>query len=200
MRARQRGLSLVELMIGITLGVLLLLAGTSMYLGTVSANAELLKTAKLDQDLHAAMDLMLRDLRRAGATGDPNASNPFTLDAAAAYSGQPANSCITFTYDLNQNGALDTGTPDERFGFRLKGQAVELRRNGLACTADGWEAVTDPMVVRVTALQFSVTQETTSGVGVRSIQVTLSGQLPSDSTISRSLVRVVKVRNDAYTP
>src|SRR5437870_4951699 len=90
----------------------------------------------------------------------------------------------------------EPGRDDDRCHARHPAAA----RNGLACTADGWEAVTDPAVVRVTALQFNVTQETSGSVGVRAVQIILSGELPSDSSISRSLTRVVKVRNDVYTP
>lgn len=207
-RRHQSGVGLVEFMIAITLGLVLVTGTISLYAGTVKSNADLVKTIRLEQELHAVMDLMLGDLRRAGSHGRPSlfatgAVNPFALGAPDAFAGEAADSCITFSYDLDQNGALDTAGDDERFGYRLRNEAVEMRRAGLACTASGspdWEAVTDPGHTRITALQFVVTTAQAGPMGVRTVQVTLAGEPVDDNSISRALVREVRVQNDLYAP
>jgi prepilin peptidase dependent protein B len=203
----ETGIGLVEFMIAITLGLVLITGAVSLYAGTVKSNADLVKTLRLEQELHAVMDLMLGDLRRAGSHGRPallaGGSNPFGLDTTAAFGGEAADSCITFSYDLDQDGALDTAAGDERFGFRLRVQAIEMRRAGLACAASAapdWEPVTNPGQTRITALQFVVNTAPAGPIDVRTVRVTLTGELADDSSISRSLLREVRVQNDTYSP
>lgn len=64
--ARQRGLSLVELLVGISVG-LFVLAGATLLLSTqLGDNRRLLLETQLQQDLRATMDIITRELRRAG--------------------------------------------------------------------------------------------------------------------------------------
>jgi prepilin peptidase dependent protein B len=207
-RRHQSGVGLVEFMIAVTLGLILVTGAVSLYAGTVKSNADLLKTIRLEQELHAVMDLMLGDLRRAGSHGQPSAfatgaPNPFVLDAPGAFTGETADSCVTFTYDLDQDGLLDTATGDERFGYRLRSETIEMRRQGLACGASGtpdWEPVTDPGHTRITALEFAIATTQAGAMKVRTVQIALSGEPVGDSSISRTLVREVRVQNDLYAP
>lgn len=205
---RESGVSLVEFMIAVTLGLVLTTGAMSLYAGTVKSNADLVRTVRLEQELHAVMDLMLADLRRAGSHGRPSsfasgAANPFSLDAPGAFAGETTDSCITFSYDLDQDGLLDIAAGDERFGYRLRSNAVEMRRAGLACGATGtpdWEAITDPGHTRITALQFIVTAAPSGPIEVRNVRVSLTGEPVEDSSITRTLVRAVRVQNDRYAP
>lgn len=204
--ARQRGMGLVELMISITLGLLIVSGVASMFIGTARSNIDLLVGVNLEHELHTISDMMLRDLRRAGGHGRPEllatgAANPFTLGTPSAYGAETANSCIEFSYDLDQDGVLDTGAGDERFGFRLRDQAVQVRRSGVACAIGGnWETMTDSARIRITALNFAVSQATANAMRVRSVRVTLTGQSAADADITRTITREVRVRNDAYSP
>jgi type II secretory pathway component PulJ len=207
-RVRQSGMGLVELMISIALGLVIAAGVGSMFVGTAASNARLVQTVRLDQELHAVMDLMLRDLRRAGSHGRPallatGIANPFALDGVSAYPGEASSSCITFSYDLDQDGTLDTAAGDERFGFRLHAQTVQMRRGGLPCTSSAspnWETVTDIGLTRITALQFAVSQATAGAMSVRAVRITISGKPVGDENIARTLVREVRVRNDLYAP
>jgi type IV pilus assembly protein PilW len=73
MHTRQRGLSLIELMVGMAIGLVLTaitLAATTLHL---RENQRLLVDARLMQDLRTVTDLLARDLRRAAtltATAD----------------------------------------------------------------------------------------------------------------------------------
>ena len=64
-RARQRGLSLVELMIGLTVGLIVLSGILGLLSGHLRGNSELIRTTRLNNELRGTMDLVVRDLRRA---------------------------------------------------------------------------------------------------------------------------------------
>jgi type IV pilus assembly protein PilW len=63
---RQRGLSLVELLIGSALGVLLVGAGIGVLLAHLKESRALIEHNRLIQDLRSTTSLIARDLRRAG--------------------------------------------------------------------------------------------------------------------------------------
>ena len=66
-RRAQRGLSLVELMVGVAVG-LFVVAGASFVVATqLGDNRRLLLETQIQQDLRATMDIITRELRRAGA-------------------------------------------------------------------------------------------------------------------------------------
>ena len=70
-RAAQRGLSIVEMMVGVTIG-LLVVAGATMVVSTqLLDNRQLMVETQVQQDLRAAADIITRDLRRAGYTSNP---------------------------------------------------------------------------------------------------------------------------------
>jgi prepilin peptidase dependent protein B len=66
MRRHQRGLTLVELMVGMAIALLLTAIALLALSQHLRENHRLLVEARLTQDLHAMMDLISRDLRRAG--------------------------------------------------------------------------------------------------------------------------------------
>ena len=222
---RQRGFSLIELMIALLLGLILISGILTLFMSTLQSNGDLANTQQLENELHATMDLITRDLRRAGANGNPsplpNFTNPFSLGSLGAYTNgtdiEAANSCVLFSYDMNNNGVLDTGSPnpDERFGYRLQHQVqgvaaaigaagavgvVQMRSGGLSCTQDSWTNITTAAVTNVTQLQFSVTTLTDGYMSNNRVTVTLAGQLASDATVTRVLTSTVRVRNDIWVP
>ena len=66
---RMRGVSLVELMIGITLGLVLLLGLSSLYLSNSQARTEFNKSAEQIENGRYALDVLARDLELAGFMG-----------------------------------------------------------------------------------------------------------------------------------
>ncbi len=234
---RGSGFSLVELMISITVGLVVLAGVTTMFVQNVKAGGDTLKMARLNQELQATMSLMTRDIRRAGYWGNASSSigtgpnaNPFTLDAPGNYGVEAAGSCITFSYDRDGDGNIDVGSgsaspannADERFGFRLRSGegVVETRQSGAACTAGGWEDLTDTVNTEITGLTFTPTTKSvdldgpatpsspevcvtgcgTSTINVREVTITLSGRLRKDAGVSRVLQDKVRVHNDLYQP
>lgn len=207
LRRHQQGFSLIELMVSMTLGLVLMSGMLTLFHSALQSSRNLNAGKQLEDELHGTLDLMVRDLRRAGALGDPTrqligTANPFGIDAASAYTGESANSCLTFTYDLNGNGTLDTSSSDERFGYRLRGSVVQMRVSGQGCTANTtpvWSTVTTLSQIQITGLQFATATTSTLGVATRTITVTISGRLTADTAVTRSLSRTVRLRNDGYT-
>ncbi len=159
-KSRQKGLSLVEAMIALTIGLFLLTGLVTFVTDSLSANENRLKMARLNQELRATMTLMAREIRRAGFWGSPSFAlgplgnmgagttyvNPFmapiTITSGSSttttYGGvyvPPSSTpgCILFSYDANGNGVLDTSNPDERYGFLLNDGVVYMR-TGIGAT------------------------------------------------------------------
>lgn len=193
-------------MIAMLLSLMLMGGVLTLFQTTLRSSRDLTGGKQLDNELHATLDLITRDLRRAGALGDPlrllmGMTSPMTVAAPSAYTGEAANSCLTFSYDLDGDGGLDTAGPDERFGYRLRQGVVQMRTNGQPCTATAhWTDVNTAAVVQVTGLVFNVVSATTNGLTERHVSVTLSGRLAADPAAQRSVSRTVRLRNASYTP
>ena len=215
-RSLQRGLSLVELMVGAAIALFIAATGTTLLAGNLRENRSLLLEARITQDLRTAADLIARDLRRAGywaaaadgvwtAAAPAGVANPY----AAFAPGSAASDAVSFRYsrDATENNAVDT---NEQFGFRLRNGVVEMQLG-----ASNWQALTDAGTLTVTT--FSVTptvQEISlqhlcalpcpSGSAtcpprqqVRSLALVLSGRAASDASVTRSLRSSVRLRNDS---
>jgi Tfp pilus assembly protein PilW len=221
----QRGLGLVELMISVAIG-LFLLAGLTDFLGrSLTSSGQNFRDARLTQDLNAAMELMTRDLRRAGyssAAQGPGAAasappNPFAVEAVAGAGDGGINlataGCALYSYDVP---ATENGTRDvtERLGFRLQGGAVQAGTSATTCAVGNWQPVTDPTLSEITVLTFQyldgagaaaapqgpfvAASGVTWAVCTRLIQITLTGRLVGNPNVTRTLTQSVRVRNDWY--
>nr|WP_305910303.1 prepilin-type N-terminal cleavage/methylation domain-containing protein [Methylomarinum sp. Ch1-1]MDP4522743.1 prepilin-type N-terminal cleavage/methylation domain-containing protein [Methylomarinum sp. Ch1-1] len=218
-----KGFSLIELMIGIVVGVVAMAATISAFNGIVRSNSDYLSMIRLNQELNAVMTLMTRDLKRAGysgtATGVTSVNsfmNPYPttvsgnniyIGSASNYAGAAANDCLTFSYDSDSDGNVDIGsggTPtndaDERFGYRhdSASNTVEMRQSGNTCAQGNWEDVTDPDQVNITSVAFddqSISLPGSTSEEIRYISISISGQLADDPDVSRTLTERVRVRN-----
>lgn len=133
--------------------------------------------------------------------------NPFTL-AGNDLSVQESGACLTYAYDVNADAVVDDG---ERFGFRLRDGAVQMRIGGSGpstCTDGAWVAVTDS-AVRVTALAFQVSSVTIDLDGdaagsatlmQRLLTIRLTGEIADDPGNPLTLERQVRLRNDVLQP
>lgn len=210
------GLGLVELLVALTIGLVLLTGVLSIFSTSLQSNRFATQNSRLNQELNGAMELMVRDIRRAGYWGTAEngignsgayAANPFITDVISANADGGINTsttgCILFRYDRNDNGTLEDS---ERVGYRLSGNAVQMLTAATSgthtCTGGTWESVTDTGLSSVTALTFAKTHVSTnpsSGVVcTRDITITLTGRLASDTTVTQTLTQIVRVRADWY--
>lgn len=178
---KQRGLSLVELMVGMVAGLIVVGGVTSVYLTTIVSSADTLKQSKLNQEMTTLMSVIAADVRRAGIWGTDEIDygapqdNPFAQfnDTALEVFGDKDDvddagvrgngNCIVYTYDVDTTDGSNVASTDLR-GFRLNNNAVEMRQNGDTSDAgnlcndadDTWLPVTDSNVITITALDFSL--------------------------------------------
>lgn len=175
---KQRGVTLVELMIAGVIALIAVSAVVTVYSASALHSAGLLQQAHLHQQLHALTHLIGRDLKRAGYWHfDPGfraaSDNPFQNSTnqirIQAYAGHRPDSCILYAYDLDQDGLVGVGACDdadcaeqtdsdnvEQFGFRLHGARVQSRYggSGFECDSGYWQTVNDP-TMEITQLQFT---------------------------------------------
>jgi type IV pilus assembly protein PilW len=213
--APARGLSMVELLVGVAIALFIAAAGATLFAGHLRENRALLLEARLMQDLRSATDLITRDLRRAGHWG--SAGDGVWSAGASSVSANPyvalapvdaASDAVSFRYsrDASENNLVDG---NEQFGFRLRHGAIELQLG-----AGNWQALTDADTLVVTT--FSVTprvQDIDLGQfctrpcppgasscpphqQVRSLALTIAGRLAADAAVQRSLHSEVRLRND----
>lgn len=205
----QRGISLVELMVGIALGLFVVAAAGLVVTTQLGDNRRLLLETQLQQDLRATADIITRELRRAGAVAN-----------AEGIVWQPGS-----TPQVNplQTVALADGGWDvhfrfERapgitgpFGYKLEGGVVRSLLGGAA------QELTDGNVMNVTA--FTVTPAFSAPLQVacprdcdpdpavddtscwptlivRSYIIDISAQARADPAVQRSLRSQVRLGND----
>ena len=65
-RKQQAGVTLVELMIGLLVGLIVVAAGTNIFSTSIRGQTDNINLTRLNQDMRAMMDIMVRDIRRAG--------------------------------------------------------------------------------------------------------------------------------------
>lgn len=179
----QSGVSLVELMIGSAVGLIVIAAVLATYAVIARSGSETMASAKLNAELRAAMDMMVRDIRRAGSWTATLASrkegaNPFTqrtgpliTDVNIFDSGK--------VIEISYNGSFLGSANGTVFGYRKDGDAIKTLQcninssqpgvcNTGAIVANGWEKLTDDNNVVIDSLIFGTT-------GSRCINSTDSG-------------------------
>lgn len=206
-RSRQRGLSIVELMVGVTVGLFVVAAAAMLVSTQLSSNRQLLLDTQLQQDLRATADLVARELRRVGALEDQRNTlewKPASLGQVSVVTGTSGS--VNFRYER---------TPDliGDFGFALVGGVIRTKVAG-----GSLQDLTDNAVLTVTRFEIEATDSANvvvpcpnlcpsppaatpdascwPRVNVREYRVTIAGQSRHDPRVERSVVTHVRARND----
>lgn len=225
-RLRQRGISLVETMIAMLIGMVILGSITMLAVGELHSTNDSLLVARMNQELRAVMSMMADDLRRADSGRSPDAA---TNTDPLVISGNGTQ--VRFSYDCcslvgapaavvwvpDHQITLALPQPDERFGFRLNTTSgvgvIESLRHGQ------WHPLTQPTLTDVKQLQLCFwapgtpanacpqvppdAAKTNGGtppyMTVRNIRIRLRAELRGHPDVSRSLTETVKVRTNALT-
>lgn len=161
---RERGVSLLELMIGIAVGLLVLASSLVTFLSGSRGATDSLRANRFNQDVREIANIMSSDIRRAGYTA-VNTVGTANIFTAAANNVVISGTCILYAYDATflggTAGVADAGV--DFFGFRLNNNTVQMLSPAAgvtstaagACTTDGnWVNLTDPNEITVTALSF----------------------------------------------
>lgn len=149
----QRGLSIIELMVGVAVGMFIIGGAIKLFVDMFGNNRRLLLETRVNQDLRATADIIARDLRRAGywrgaASGinpAPGASpipNPYAVYGAAS----TTSTSIDYAYDRDGNGAVNTA---EQAGFSFANGQIYTVIGGAS------QPLTDPGTVRITRFEIA---------------------------------------------
>ncbi|OOF59187.1 PulJ/GspJ family protein [Rodentibacter genomosp. 2] len=151
----KKGQTLLALMISLTISSALLLVVSQFYTNIQIQNRQIFLRLKLQAELQRTIQLLGKDLRRAGFRALNNKlieSNVslFELDEKglaliiSQADNAPKNSCSLFFYDLNRNGCIGEkytkntclnsrqnvakGIEKELFGYKLNGKMIETKQ------------------------------------------------------------------------
>jgi type II secretory pathway component PulJ len=212
-RATTRGLSLVELMVGITVG-LIVVAGASLLAATqLSDNRRLLLETQVQQDLRAAADIVTREIRRSGyvfwsgttlwspddLTAEPRRNNlsEIAIDTGGekvSYGyhrpGSAANNTLYFGYTLSGGGAIQ-----QRIGTATPQDLTD--RNSLEIT--DFDVDLEPVAtiqLACTKLCADGTQNCWPTVRIGDAVVKITGRPRNDPSMVRTVTSRVRLRNE----
>ncbi len=155
------GLSIVELMVGITVGLFVLAAASMVATTQLNDNRRLLLEAQIQQDLRIASQLIERDLRRAAYWGHSSwAVAPATMASAVANPYvciNPASSTasatdVTFARSFDYDNKLRTYENDrvdvkDTSGFRFD---ADHGRIEIKLESGSYQVLTDENVLQIT--------------------------------------------------
>ena len=209
-------MSIVELMVGIAVGMFVVAAASLLVASQLTDNKRLLYETQLQQDLRSSLDIIVRDLRRAGSnqlianaadavwvTGGPEPAEVPFIDVTPS-SGGPAQQ-VDF-YSSRTNTDFGKG-----YGFRLNSSEYVVQT--LLPNGAGWQDLTDKKTMKVTL--FEVTPQNEPVIQLvcpklcstgdqacwptftpRSFKVKMTAQSVYDANIGRTVEAVVRLRAD----
>ena len=213
--SRQRGLSIVELLVGVAIGLFVVAAAAMLVSTQLSDNRRMLLETQVQQDLRASADIITRELRRGGHWENsldgvwpaaPVTSNPFTGVTNIAGGPEMAASAVASTVLLSYSGNAMNPSAINDIGFRLDNGVIQTRLG-----SDNWQALTDANTMTVTAFTLRMDIERNdlacakdcAGLAncppaqeVRVFTVDITGQATHDAAVQRSLRSKVRLRND----
>ena len=215
----QHGVSLVELMVGMTIGLMIVATASLLMSHQMKDTRRLGLETQVEQDLRAAADLIARDLRRAGywqhasqeAVAPGSAPNPYA-DVTASNTAR-SGSTLAYAKPMfdpeEDDGRLDA---NDRSGIKLESGVLRLLFGD-----SGWQAITDPEVVTITRFQVTMDKHQVplelycakpcsssppSGSvcppmqEIREAHIELAGVAARDPGVQRALETTVRLRND----
>ena len=149
---KQSGFTLIELMIGMAVGLIVLSGALYLYLQIFRASQTTLASTQLNRELGILVDTMSGEIRRHGYFATSGA-NPYQASSSAGIS--ISGSCILYGYDVNADGVQN----DNEFrGFKFDLQKLWFARTATAAcdSATGWEEFSSTDSILVESLLFNL--------------------------------------------
>lgn len=219
------GLSLVETLVGITIGLFILAVAAGTFVTNISNARKTVLEARVNQELRTAMEVIEKDLRR-GAYWQNSLMGTVPVGTTLATTPNPYSTVtatttqIGYAYsrDTTEDNTLDANA--EQFGIRLHTATQTIQM----FIGNSWQALTNAEVVTIPNDGLTITPTETSidirrscpttcndtilpptpptaaqncpRVVVRTYNVILKGDSKSDPLVKRTLESQVRVRND----
>jgi prepilin peptidase dependent protein B len=159
-RNKSLGMSLVELMIAMAIGLVVIGSVLAFTLSSLTSNTEYVQATRLSQELRNSMDFVSRELRRSGYDQDIGskiaryslsniATSPFArvfINNDANGDGTVGDGCVIYAYDRTDNGLGAAGTVDLANGeiraLRLATRTVDGLDVGVLEMAESFAGLT----------------------------------------------------------
>jgi type IV pilus assembly protein PilW len=147
-RHNNGGFTLVELMVAMAIATIVLASIYAAFNAQTRRYTTEQQVVEMQQNIRAAMYLLKRDIRLAGYSPvDPPVSAGFVADFVSF--GAPHDGCgaltdatdIAFTMDINENGAIDSGSSFELVAYRHDPLNMWLERYDAA--TGSWQRVAE---------------------------------------------------------
>lgn len=194
-RNNQTGYTLIELMIGMAVGLIVLSGALFLYLQIFNVSKATLASTQLNRELSILLDTMSGEIRRHGYSAS-STGGPYQASSSAGLS--VAGSCILYGYDVDADGTQDD---NESRGFMLAaGKVLFAKTASAACgSTANWIDLTSLDAVSVSDLNFSLnidsatTGSTTSYT--RTVGISITASDPNGSVTSSKDVTVLIPNN-----
>ena len=214
-RRSQTGLSIVELLVGVAIGLVITAAATLLMSGQLVENRRLLTETQLQQDLRAAADIMAREMRRAGGSNELGSLDSIWYPGSI----QVVNNAMAQALDVVSPtsvefeyfpGPFDGPPPPMGLSrFSLQSERIKTEMGG------GPQDLTDPNIMRVTAFTPTVTSANSAAIvlpcpnlcpgggtacwpqfQVRTGRIAVEAVALRDASVQRAISSTVRLRND----
>ncbi len=191
LKSPQAGFSLVELMVAMVSGLGIVLCASSLYVAQLRLDERLIEQLRFQQGVQMLLDVIERDMRRAGYLAAGAVVGPTTWPGLY----WSAN-CVVVAIDMNSDGIW--GGEQELRGYRYHAgrQRLEVKSwlqrpvtPAAACQEAGWQDMTDGQY-RITAFELMAIAPSHNILSMRVV-----AQDPHASTLEVSDERRLLLRN-----
>ena len=208
---RQTGLTLIEMMIAMVLGLFVTAVIITVFSTNVRSSTENIKMIRLNQELRGVMTMMVDEIKRHGYSAD---STDNTYMNELSY--DSASKCLNYSYDSDiTDGAFDSSK--DLFAFQLDSNVVYWKTNVNAdcSTSSSSSPLTETNIANITTLDFDFsgsaningttgldTLSTTTDTSVYEVTITLTGttDLPPNGADTndprRTVTETIRIRNE----
>jgi len=206
--SNQTGLTLIEMLIALVLGLFITAVIISVFSTNVRSSNENIRMIRLNQELRGVMTLMVDEIKRHGYSfnsTDKNYKNSHAFDFA--------NNCLNYSYDSDTtDGSFDASK--DLFAFQLRSDNIIYWNTTLCAPSIGGQPLTETNIANITTLDFDFSGSantnnvsgltaltTTQGVSVYDVTITLTGttDLPHSSDANdprRTITETIRIRNE----
>ncbi|WP_224555369.1 prepilin peptidase-dependent protein [Pectobacterium versatile] len=191
LRSKQRGFTLPEILLALSLGSLIMLSAAQLYPMLRSQSQDSAQLFRLEQLFSQVAMGIEKDIRRAGFCAGTCEGKAISI---GKYPGEAENSCLNVSYDLNRNGVWDGGEQQdaESFGYRLRSRSLEIQSGAHSCQGDRWEKLFDPQEVVLTVFRL---QRLSAQNNVALYELQLAGYWVKRPAVRQHITRLILGRN-----
>jgi Tfp pilus assembly protein PilW len=208
------GFTVVELMIAMVIMLIVTLAMVQISANVFRTNSEAVHMAQLSQELRSVIQLISRDIRRAGYNDDSLAGFLATQDISSgitmgAVDANDVANCLQIQYE-DLDGVAQNAVYRLRTVSEIGRVSAHFDADASCDTAvddNGWVDISDPLLSDISAVEFVLQDQLTDiaenlsnghmiQVGLEQISILIGATLRSNTAVTRSIRNEVQIRNN----